>query len=852
MIPIKLSLSGFLSYRDPVELDFRGFDLACISGANGAGKSSLLDGITWALFGQARKRDDSLINTQSETAEVIYTFGYESNVYRVQRVKPRDKTAILEFHIQSGDDGWKPLTERTLRDTEARIRETLRLDYETFVNASFFLQGKADQFTQQRPGDRKRILSSILGLEVWESYRKSASERGRRIEGEIGGLDGRLEEIAAELGEEDERRKRLKELEANLKTLSKARAVQEASVEEMRQRAATMAEQDKLVATLGEQLKRMNDGLVELELRLKERTDENKTFEEVLGREKQIESASKDWQDTRDKLGEWDETAARFHQHESSRHAPLTEIETAKARLESEIDNLHKEEERIQQSQDEDASLRSQLGTVQTEIEQVEIKLAQRVELERALTEAIHRQTEAKTENPILKEKMEKVKARISQLEDSDEPDCPLCGQALTEEHRREVTTELNEEGTKMGDHYRKNQALLKKANEHVSNLQDDIGGLSSLDEELRRHRRSLDQLSDQIERMVEQQKAWKQDGARRLIEIEKELKHENYAPAARKALAKVDAELKKIGYDAAAHDAIRKDEKEKRVVEAEMRLLENARATAAPLSREIEDVQGQIKSRREEIIQQQQMHDNAAVNLAASQAEAPDVAAAESEMLTLQEEENKVRRDEGAAQQMVAVLADLEDRKIELEKQRENLAQQAAQFKLLERAFGKDGVPAMLIEQALPQIEIKANEILERLSGGDMSIRFVTQQAYKDKKREDMKETLEIQISDSAGQRDYEMYSGGEAFRINFAIRLALSEVLAQRAGARLQTLVIDEGFGSQDMVGRQRLVEAINSVRKNFEKILVITHIDALKDAFPNRIEVEKTARGSVIHLV
>ena len=51
------------------------------------------------------------------------------------------------------------------------------MDYETFINASFFLQGKADQFTQQRPGDRKRILSSILGLEVWERYSERAAER---------------------------------------------------------------------------------------------------------------------------------------------------------------------------------------------------------------------------------------------------------------------------------------------------------------------------------------------------------------------------------------------------------------------------------------------------------------------------------------------------------------------------------------------------------------------------------------------------------------------------------------------------------------------------------------------------
>ena len=74
---------------------------------------------------------------------------------------------------------WKPLTERDSARDRARIQQTLRMDYETFINASFFLQGKADQFTQQRPGDRKRILSSILGLEVWESYSQRAADGAR-------------------------------------------------------------------------------------------------------------------------------------------------------------------------------------------------------------------------------------------------------------------------------------------------------------------------------------------------------------------------------------------------------------------------------------------------------------------------------------------------------------------------------------------------------------------------------------------------------------------------------------------------------------------------------------------------
>ena len=107
MIPVKLRIEGFLSYQQPVELDFTGIDLACITGQNGAGKSSLLDAITWALFGRARKRDESVINTHPsvKAAEVILDFDYEGDRYRVQRSNPRGKTTSLEFFILSEVEG---------------------------------------------------------------------------------------------------------------------------------------------------------------------------------------------------------------------------------------------------------------------------------------------------------------------------------------------------------------------------------------------------------------------------------------------------------------------------------------------------------------------------------------------------------------------------------------------------------------------------------------------------------------------------------------------------------------------------------------------------------------------------
>jgi exonuclease SbcC len=175
-------------------------------------------------------------------------------------------------------------------------------------------------------------------------------------------------------------------------------------------------------------------------------------------------------------------------------------------------------------------------------------------------------------------------------------------------------------------------------------------------------------------------------------------------------------------------------------------------------------------------------------------------------------------------------------------------LNRQSKIFKDLAQAFGKKGVQAMLIEMALPEIEVEANQLLARMTDNRM---FIKMEPQRSTKKGDVIETLDINISDELGTRNYEMFSGGEAFRIDFAIRIALSKLLARRAGAPLPTLIIDEGFGTQDGTGIEKIKEAITSIQDDFEKILVITHISDFKDAFPVRIEVVKTADGSTVYL-
>jgi exonuclease SbcC len=155
-----------------------------------------------------------------------------------------------------------------------------------------------------------------------------------------------------------------------------------------------------------------------------------------------------------------------------------------------------------------------------------------------------------------------------------------------------------------------------------------------------------------------------------------------------------------------------------------------------------------------------------------------------------------------------------------------------------------------MLIETVVPRLEEEANSLLGRMTDYRMHVKLETQRERRTGLGEPI-ETLEIKVNDELGPRSYEMYSGGEAFRVNLALRIALSKVLAQRTGTPLPTMFIDEGFGTQDAAGRERILDVISAIQDDFEKIIVITHLDDMKDVFPVRIEVQKGEGGSTFWL-
>jgi exonuclease SbcC len=164
----------------------------------------------------------------------------------------------------------------------------------------------------------------------------------------------------------------------------------------------------------------------------------------------------------------------------------------------------------------------------------------------------------------------------------------------------------------------------------------------------------------------------------------------------------------------------------------------------------------------------------------------------------------------------------------------------------LLERAFGRDGIPALIVENAaIPQIELEANRILDEL-GTPFSVELRTQRALKS--GDGMKEALDVIVSDGQAERAYETFSGGERTRLNLALRIALARLLAHRRGAEVRMLAIDEPE-FLDEAGHARLAEVLRGLLGDFDRVLLISHQAALRDAFDQVIAVVKENERSQI---
>jgi exonuclease SbcC len=190
--PLELTLEGFKSYRKAQTFNFESRTLFGIVGPTGAGKSSILEGLIFGLYGKTpsvESGNKKLINSQDEQARVQLIFEADDVAWEVIRLIRQKGTSQTVLRRLDGV-GEPVIGERNVTD---RIEEIVGLDFESFRSSVSLPQGEFDRFLKATPTERSRILKGIFRLERVDLLREAAKARWQLIESQIAVLKSILE-----------------------------------------------------------------------------------------------------------------------------------------------------------------------------------------------------------------------------------------------------------------------------------------------------------------------------------------------------------------------------------------------------------------------------------------------------------------------------------------------------------------------------------------------------------------------------------------------------------------------------------------------------------------------------------
>lgn len=1000
MIPRQLTLRNFLSYRSAT-LDFRGLHVACVSGANGAGKSSLLEAIAWVIWGQSRvAAEDDVVHLGALEAQVDFVFEHQGQTYRVIRVRRRGQGGNLEFQVQT-EQGFRPLTQRGMRATQALICDTLRLDYDTFINSAYLRQGRADEFMLKRPSDRKQILADLLKLSQYDQLAERAKDEARDAKAEAAVLESAVDRLAEQIthrgtiaAESDaiaaqladlqtqqaqcaealtryqqtqQRRDTLNQrctlvsqqqqllgeqrdrLQAQIATITQrqqdyAAILAEAdNLEAQQQRRQTLQAEEEKLAIISAQvqqlqaqrqtLQQQQDAAVQTIQQQQQRAtlkraalaQQQQELQPILEKQAAIATALSDLQAARDRLHHFEQLQLQVSPLIQRRQTLQRQLDRAQAQLAARLDTVIQSESHLQQQQAQHPQLQQAVMEIGHTLAQLEARRAYQEQVREKGLERRRFMDRLQDQQRACEAQMGQIEQKLQLLKQPDAL-CPLCDRPLDADHWELVLARHAEEHDALQKEIWVIREQLAVSEREIQVLRQEY---RDLEDELARYGPVLErrgQLQAQLSTSADVQHQL-QALAQERDHLERCLREHRYATDIQAEMSQLDAAIAALAYDERDHALARGKVDRLRWAEIKQAELQNAQRKHARLAAQIPELDAHIAALEQALTdlahsdRRQHIHaleaqiaaldyrldHHQAVREALREAQttAPRYAALQqareewphlethlsqlqAEQQHLQQQQAEIQAQLDALQAELTAIADpqpeiarLTQLRQTLQQQRDTalarsgaLQQQLLQFDSLQRqlddqrqtlhhlrhrqrvyqelaqAFGRNGLQALLIETVLPQLEAETNQILGRLSAHQLHVQFVTQKSGRSRQSK-LIDTLDILIADAQGTRPYETYSGGEAFRVNFAIRLALARLLAQRSGTPLQLLIIDEGFGTQDQEGCDRLIAAINAIAPDFACILAVTHIPHFREAFQTRIDVEKTADGSRLAL-
>ncbi|MBN1785996.1 MAG: SMC family ATPase [Candidatus Methanofastidiosa archaeon] len=841
MIIEQVDLINFKKYAQ--EKIFLGKRVIGIFGQNGAGKSTIFDAICWCLYGvtptigkegQSVKQNELILDGQEDMG-VEVSFRYDGQFYKVHRFVRKDGiTAAVRLENE--------LVARTSKEVTAYITKILGLDAKAFISASFIRQNEIDLLTSQRAAKRREMINRLFNLQLYDQFQFDAKGKRRETESEIlikdekiKGLKREMEYFSEILCDEkaimrdlSRHQSRIEALNRDFDKLEQERSRLQVALDEMLEHEGAVRELVARKSEMRASIERERASLGEAE----SARSQLPSLELKISQFKEIMNEIESLQPKRDRANE---IIVKIREAEERKVALEAEAAGKRSALQGKLASYSKRRD----------ELSSQLAGLSQVLDSRKAGLKDpgilEMELEKAnedlekINDRLSSESQELVRLSSSFEKLSKERETLSTL--SGESRCPTCKQPLGEEVKKALTE--------------KNDA--------------DVERISVM---ILRQRNRLERISDlKAETQDRQRKAI--TGLREAKELEKDISSiminmsdlESNLRAVKSAIAEAEGEASLLN----AHYSDSMSFTEKRVsdMRAELDGLGFSNERYGSLKKEAEGYEQAIlaKERFESLASKKESHleeigrletdiANMDKEVERHRAHVSNIPRTRSRMAKVDEASKKLKDEISAIRVEMGKLSEkissnevLKARRAEVggrmegeEKALEELRENERRYNILAEAFGN--IPVNIHERLKPIIQMEVSQLLDAITQGKYPAVMID-------------EEYTVQVSYNGIFYPIYRFSGGEKDLINLCLRIGISRVLVslskEQGFAHLESLFLDETFSSLDTDRRRNLMAVLNKLENFFSQIVIITHVEDIKEMIPDAIMVEENDDGT-----
>ncbi|MCD6573954.1 MAG: SMC family ATPase [Thermoplasmata archaeon] len=788
---ISLELHNFRKFKNATIYFPEG--IIGIIGSNGAGKSTLIEAIGWAIYGNRATRTPRAkeqIKRQGamphEDCWIRLKFEMKGSVYEITRIMGRNFAPDAQVKVDAR------VAATTATGATKYLEKVIGMDYDSFYTSIVAKQKELNALSDKTPGERKKNMLKMLKIDAIEKaikrIREDKREKSYFVEHAqklLKNVDEIKNEIELKEAIEKELAISLEEVGRNISNYEKKLNEAEAKREKEKERAEKFNEMVMKKKMLESRLSEKIYIRKERENELEELKKKRKRYEEIEGIASEYDRAKK-------KKEELDEIREKFFEKKN--------LIKERIEIEREIKKAEEEKKALLKEIEKESELVKEKGEIEKKLNEVNAAI---LNFEK---EARGKEVEI---SQILNE-MEKLNKRLNEIEKlGPDSNCPMCGRRL-------------------GDHFEKLMNDLKMQKEEfeekVKNLKNVIEGRKKEIFELNENMEHLEEEKKKIEQLLKEIEGVK--GKLAFYDEDISLKE----GMLKEIVAKLE-ELREIKINEEEYNELASKLKRLEKIKLEAIKLHKELERLPVIENELEKIQEEVRKIKNEIEEIEQEINEIGFDKKKYEEIENEYKIVRNEIEKLRGEKIRIERDLLHIKKEIEELEEEIKEQKEKEKEIKEARKEIANLSLLEDLLSK--FKNYLISKIAPSLSFYASHFFSVFTGGKYD-------------NVEIDDDYNIFIYDGGEKFPINRFSGGEEDLANLALRLAISELIARRAEVSFEFIALDEIFGSQDNERRKNVLNALNELRKQFKQILLITHIEDIKEEMEHIIRVYEDSEG------